>query len=114
MSTNKQFDKIAISKDPIARRPIGVSGIHEYTITQDAASVAANTVGAESFTLTGVKAGDHVIGIVPPTIPANLCVGQPYVTADDTVIVPLSNTTAGAIDPASGDWVFLVMATDDF
>ena len=114
MSTNKLFEKIAISKDPLKRRPIGIVGVYEYTITQDAASIAAASVNAESFTLTGVKAGDHVIGIVPPTMPANVSVGQPYVTADNTVIVPLTNPTAGAIDPASGSWVFLVAETDNF
>ena len=103
--------KLLVSKDT-ARQPIGLVGLYEYTITQDAASVAANTTGAESFTVTGVKAGEHVISVVPPAIPANLCVGQPYVTADDTIIVPLCNPTAGALDPASGDWKFIVAASE--
>lgn len=103
---------IRISKDPLKRRPHKFTGQFLYTVNQNAASVAANTTGLESFTIAGIKASDVVIGIKPPALPAGLGLGQPYVSADDTVIVPLINPTAGALDPAVGDWTFVVLATE--
>jgi len=104
---------IRISKDPLKRRPHKFTGLFQYTVNQNAASVAANVTGLESFTIAGVKATDKVIGIKPPALPANLGLGQPYVSADNTVIVPLINPTAGALDPAAGDWTFVIIASDE-
>ena len=103
--------KLLISK-VANRKPIGITGVYEYAVNQDAVSVAANTTSAESFAVPGVKAGDHVVSVNPPALPAGLALGQAYVTADDTIVVPLTNTTAGALDPAIGDWTFLVTATE--
>lgn len=106
------FGKVIISKHE-GRKPTGIVGCYEYTVNQDAASVAANTTGLESFTIPGVLAGEHVIGIVPPALVAGIGLGQPYVSADNTIIVPLINTTAGALDVLVGDWKFLVMSAED-
>jgi hypothetical protein len=72
------------------------------------ASVAAETVAAQSITVPGVLLGDIVVVVPPSTLNAGLGIAGALVTAADTVSVRFVNATAGAIDPAAADYVFLV------
>lgn len=83
-----------------------LSGIQVYRPTINPASVAANTVAAESFTVTGLETSDTVevnAGI------DTIGIGNVRVSAKDTLRVTFINPTGGAIDPASSTW--LVKAT---
>jgi hypothetical protein len=72
------------------------------------ASVAAATVAAQNVTVPGVLPGDIVVVVPPSTLNAGLGIAGALVTAADTVSVRFVNATAGALDPAAADYVFLV------
>lgn len=77
------------------------------TVSFTPASVAANTTAEQSVTVTGAKAGDHV-SVSPPSITAGVTLTAARASADDTVQVTFANATAGALTPASGNYVFKV------
>ena len=85
--------------------------IHVYSETIDAASVAAASVAEQALTVTGVKDGDRCLAITPPT-GIGVGIGFYRVTDNDEITVQLVNPTAGAVDPASGTWEFVVATQD--
>jgi hypothetical protein len=72
------------------------------------ASVAAATSAEQSFTVPGVLLGDIVVVVPPSTLNAGLGVSHARSTGVDTVAIRFFNATAGALDPAAADYVFLV------
>lgn len=66
------------------------------------ASVAANTTVEQTFTLTGVQAGD-VVSITKPTTQAGLGIGNARVTAANTVGITFINDTGSPIVPTAGE-----------
>lgn len=78
--------------------------VHRPTIAPSA--VAANTVSAQTFTVTGLDISDCVE--VNPGINTILVCGA-YVSAANTLTVIFGNPTGSQISPASSQW--LVMAT---
>lgn len=85
-----------------------VSKSRRYTPTLTPASVAANLVAEEAFTVPGVKAGDVVVGYQNPAFGNSTGVVGVRVSADDTIAISFVNPTAGALTPGSGNWEFLV------
>lgn len=81
--------------------------------TFDPASVAAATSAdnATTITIPGAKVGDLVIAFKPTTT-AGTVVCDARVSAADTVQVTLGNFTAGALDPGSETWTFLIIQPD--
>lgn len=79
------------------------------TITIDPASINANTVSTQTFTLTGATVGDSVV-VNPPAagITAGLLVLQSRVSAANTLSVTFQNTTGSSIDEASASWNYLL------
>lgn len=89
------------------------SNIATYTATYDPASLAAVTARDDSVTVTGVLAGDIIVGWKPAAaLTSGLSIQGVRVSADNTVIVRLNNASAGAIDGASGTWTFYVAAAN--
>lgn len=86
---------------------IFLSEIRRYQPTIDVASVAANTVVAQTFTVTGLVAGDLVLS-VEPDIDIGLGIGTVRVSTADTLSIEFINPTGSGIDPASGTWNVLV------
>jgi len=87
---------------------INASGITEvviYNSTIDPASVAANTIAAQTFTVKGLTVGDKLI--VNPGV-NTIGVAGAYASAADTLTVIFVNPTAGAIDAASSIWRIMV------
>lgn len=82
--------------------------IIQTSATVDPASVAANTSGETTVTVTGAATGDTVV-VAAPDLEDNLGISA-YVSAADTVTVRLTNVTAGAIDPASQTMYFAVIS----
>jgi O-succinylbenzoate synthase len=66
----------------------------------DVASVAADTVAEQDFTITGLKVGDYV-AVCKPSLSAGLGVVNARVKAADTLSIQFVNATDTAIDPTS-------------
>lgn len=86
---------------------IYLSEIRRYQPTIDVASVAANTVAAQTFTVTGLVADDIVLSVVPD-IDIGLGMGTIRVSTANTLSIEFINPTGSAINPASGTWSVLV------
>jgi len=72
-----------------------------YSVTIDPASVAANSISAQTFTVTGLKTTDDVY-VVPGV--ATIGVAGARVSAANTLQVIFINPTASPIDPAASTW----------
>ena len=81
-----------------------ITQIRVYSQAIDPASVAANTVAAQTFTVTGLATTDKVL--VNPGV-ATIGVAGAYVSAANTLSVIFVNPTAAAIDPASSTWTII-------
>jgi hypothetical protein len=70
-------------------------------------SVAANACAAQTLTVSGITAGDHVINRdVQPSFTAGLSLSEILVTGANTVSANFCNVTTGALTPASGTYTF--------
>lgn len=77
------------------------------TVTIDPASINATTVSSQTFTLSGVVAGDSIVLNPPPTgLTAGLLVMQVYASGTNQITVVFQNTTGSPIDQASGSWTY--------
>ncbi len=86
-----------------------IAGIQAYTATYDPASLGAGAIVDNAVTVPGVLSTDYCVAVVPPaTLNAGLLVQSARVTANNTVTVRMFNSTAGALDAASGTWTFLI------
>lgn len=84
-------------------------GIFTQAVTYDPASLATLTIVDNAITVPGVLSTDWVVAVVPPaTLNAGLSVQSARVTANNTVSVRMYNSTAGALDAASGTWTFII------
>ena len=77
-------------------------------ITVDLASVATITSGETSVTVNGVKTSDFVF-VNGPSLTAGLGIVNCRVTAENTIAIDALNTTAGAINQASGTYKLLII-----
>jgi hypothetical protein len=81
------------------------------SFTWDPPNVPANSTVDTTLTdatvasLSGMRAGMLVTVSPPSTINAGIMVVA-WCGASSTITIRLANLTAGAINPASGDWVF--------
>lgn len=91
--------------------PGNVAGISLVTVAVDLGSVAANTSEEETATVPGVKVGDFVV-CMDSALSAGQVIANARVSAADTVMIQVINTTAGAIDAASRSMKFLVIRQD--
>jgi hypothetical protein len=82
--------------------PSGVISRIKGRVTVDFASCGAAAVTIQTVTLPGAQLGDVVL-MSPPAAGLSVAVqcGVGYVSAADTVKMPVVNPTAGALDPAS-------------
>ena len=76
-----------------------------FTVSQTVApaSVAAATVAEQTFTVAGLKVGDHVT-VNAGAITNAVGIGNARVSAADTLAVQFINPTAGALVPTSTTW----------
>ena len=77
---------------------------HFYTVTIDAASVAANTTAEQTFSVIGLRTSDAVM-VDKPSLDAGLGIAGCRVSAADTLAITYINATASAIDPASEEYI---------
>ena len=81
-----------------------------YKPTLSPASVAANISAEQTFTVVGLKAGNHVT-VNKPTTQAGIGIIGARVSAKDTLAINFVNVTAGAIVPTAAQ-VYTVVQTD--
>ena len=74
------------------------------------ASIASNSTGTQTVTVTGATVSSGVTLGAPSTIEAGL-IWCGFVSAADTVTIRLHNASGGAIDPALATWHVIVEAT---
>jgi hypothetical protein len=61
-----------------------------------------------TITSTAIRSGDVVVAIPPATLEAGIGVQGCHTVADGSFKLRTTNASAGAIDPASATWTFLV------
>jgi hypothetical protein len=74
--------------------------VEYYSVTIDAASVAANTSAEQTFTVTGLQTGS-VVTVTKPSLSAGLGIVNARCSAENTVAITFMNATGSAIDPSS-------------
>lgn len=89
-----------------------VSGMTIMTATVDLGSVAANTSEEETATLSGVNLGDVVI-CINSSLNAGQVIADVRVSAANTIILQVINTTGSGIDAASKTMTFLVVRPEN-
>ena len=95
-----------------AENPTGETQIKQimvYTPTINPASVASATSAEQTFTVTGLQAGDIVVAVNKPTATTGVGIVGARVSAADTLALTFMNSTAGAVDPASEVYTVVVM-----
>lgn len=95
----------------LAIQPNLNGGWIEYGIvTVDPASLTTLAAGNTDVTISGVKTGDHVIGMVPPaTLETGLQFVGANVQAANTVRIKIFNASAGTIDGAALVWKYVIL-----
>jgi len=82
--------------------------VRTYEVSLNPASVAANTVAEQTFTVTGLTTKD-IITVNSPALTAGLTVTSERVSAANTLALTFFNNTGGAIDEASGTYKILAI-----
>lgn len=80
------------------------------TISVNPASMATLTSSVVTLTITGAVEGDTVI-LNPPAagLTAGIIGGAAYVSAADTVKLPVFNMSAGTVDETAADWEYCLI-----
>jgi hypothetical protein len=88
-----------------------LSYIRAYSVTFDAASIAANTTAVQTVTSAATRAaiGDKVIVNPRAVVGAGAGIDECFVSAADTVRCVYANNTAAAVDPASATYDIIVI-----
>lgn len=84
-----------------------IAKVFAVEVTFNPASVAAATTAEQTVSVPGVKVGD-IVTAVKPTLTAGVTIGNVRASAADTVAIQFVNATAGAVDPGSESWKFLI------
>lgn len=83
--------------------------IKSGTVTVDPASLATLSSSETSVAISGAATGDIVIMNPPASLETGLTFSGARVSAADTVLVRLTNVTAGSVDGASRSWTYTII-----
>lgn len=87
--------------------------IKKWTATYDAASLAAVTSRDDAITVTGILATDIVVGYqLPAAFLSGMNAQEARVSGADTITLRVVNSSAGALDAASGTVTFYTTAAN--
>lgn len=86
-----------------------VTYIAKGTVSVDPGSLTTLTSSETSVTISGVAVGDMVIMNPPASLETGLVFSGARVSATDTVLVRLSNMTAGSVDGAALTWSYTII-----
>jgi hypothetical protein len=81
---------------------------YAFSVTFDPASVSSATSAEQDITVQGVKVGDIVLAVNKPSATAGVGIVNARVKAANTVSLTYMNATAGAVDPASEVYTFII------
>lgn len=79
------------------------------TVTVNPGNHTAVTSVNTDVTVTGLATTDVVMVVPPVTLEAGIAVQGAYVSSTDTLRIRTTNASAGAIDPASATWTWVVL-----
>lgn len=79
------------------------------TATVDLANHTAVASVDTAVTVAGAQTSHQVIAVPPVTLEAGIAVQAAVVSADGTVTLRTTNASAGAINPASATWTFILI-----
>jgi hypothetical protein len=85
------------------------TAIFAFSATLDLANHTAVASVDTDVTSTLVKGGDVVIAVPPATLEAGIGVQGTHTVANGSFKLRTTNASAGAINPASASWTFLVL-----
>ena len=80
-----------------------------FTATVDPANHTAVASVDTDVTAALVKSGDVVVAVPPATLEAGIAVQGCHTVANGTFKLRTTNASAGAINPASASWTFVVL-----
>lgn len=80
----------------------GLTRVAKYSAALTPSAVSANTCAEQTFTVTGIAAGD-VVAVNKPTAQAGLGVAGARASATNTVAVNFCNTTGSPITPTAAE-----------
>lgn len=105
ISTDEQRNMSGIERTA----PSGIVTRIKGQVTFDAASCGAAAVTIQTVTIPGAQPGDSVL-LTPPAAGLSVAVGvlPGYVSVLNTAKVPFVNPTAGALDPASAVYEYVL------
>jgi hypothetical protein len=81
----------------------------KFAATLDLANHTAVSSVDTDVTSTLIEAGDVVIAVPPATLEAGIVVQGTHTVAAGSFKLRTTNASAGAINPASASWTFLVL-----
>ncbi len=81
--------------------------VQTFQATLNPASVAANTIAEQTFTVAGLTTSD-IVTVNKPTLTAGIGIVNARVSAADTLAITFINNTGSPVDPASE--VYLIVA----
>lgn len=89
----------------------GVVYTSSFTFTATVNPGNHTAVASVNTTVTSalVRSGDVVIAVPPAALEAGIAVQCCHTVADGSFSLRTTNASAGAIDPASATWTFLVL-----
>ena len=85
------------------------TSVFAFSATLDLANHTAVVSVDTDVTSTLVKAGDVVIAVPPATLEGGIAVQGTHTVATGSFKLRTTNPSAGAINPASASWTFLVL-----
>ena len=83
------------------------TGIYIISASLTPASILTVTTAEQTFTVSGLKTGDHVT-VNPPSITAGTGIVGVRVSAANTLAITFVNPTAGTLTPAAGTYTIAV------
>lgn len=85
-----------------------VGGVYYTTATVDPGNHTAITSVNTSVSIAGILATDLVVAIPPATLEASIAVQGVHTVVAGGFTLRTTNASAGAVDPASATWGFVV------
>lgn len=94
---------------PASNSSQAMTYIKSGTIAVDPASLATLSSSETSVTISGAAVGDIVIMNPPASFETGLIFSGARVSAANTVLVRISNMTAGSINGAALNWTYTII-----
>lgn len=108
-STTGTFTDLVSGSLTLGTGGTSVDKIKIYTSTIDVASVSAATSAEQTFTVTGLAAGDVILSVNAPAATAGVGIVGMRVTEADTIGLTFMNATDSPVDPASGSYLIVAL-----